>query len=690
VPVHGIEPLLLDPIGPNFGVRRGTPLPFGPTVRPGGVNFSIYARHADAVSLAIFAPGLAEPLVAFPLDPRYNRTGDVWHVFLKDVRQGAEFGWMMDGGRRGNPRLHRYDPEAVLIDPHARVVAGGEVWGRPATRRAFLTTLNFDWELDQPLNTPLADSIIYELHVRGFTRHASSGVEAPGTYLGLTDRIPYLKELGVTAVELLPVNEFDETENLNSNPFTGERLLNFWGYSSIGFFAPKASYAATGAAVRELKETIKRFHAAGIEVILDMVFNHTAEGDHRGPTLSFRGIDNATYYILDPETGAYKDFTGCGNTLNCNHPVVRELILDCLRYWVVEMHVDGFRFDLAAVLGRGRDGTVLLNPPLLEHLAADPILANTKLIAEAWDAAGLYQVGTFPAWGRWAEWNGRFRDDVRRFVRGDPGMVPALASRLSGSPDLYMATSRQPFHSINFVTCHDGFTLADLVSYDVKHNEANGEGNRDGTDANWSWNGGVEGETDDPDVAALRTRQMKNFLTLLLVSHGVPMILAGDEMGRTQRGNNNAYCQDNEISWVDWTPSERRDDLLRFTKLLIALRRTQPALRRADFDQDGTWFEFHGVGLGAPDWSEPSHSLAMLLPAIRGEAGDHIYIIANAYWEALRFQLPARAWRRAVDTFLPPPDDAVPPGAAVALDGARDYLVGPRSVVVLTAPRSGR
>ena len=678
---------LLELVGPGFAVRRGSPLPFGASVRPTGVNFAIFARHATSVSLAIFYPGDDDPLVAFPLDPRYNRTGDVWHVFLKDLRHGAAFGWLMDGRRGEHPRLHAYDPSVVLIDPYTRTLAGGEIWGKPGTRRAFLTSLNFDWELDQPLNTPLADSIIYELHVRGFTRHPSSGVAAPGTFLGLAEKIPYLKELGVTAVELLPVSEFDETENVNRNPQTGQRLSNFWGYSTIGFFAPKAAYSASGAVVREFKEMVKRFHAAGIEVILDMVFNHTAEGDHRGPTLSFRGIDNATYYILDPESGAYKDFTGCGNTLNCNHPVVRDLILDCLRYWVIEMHVDGFRFDLASVLGRGRDGSVLANPPLLEHLAADPILANTKLIAEAWDAAGLYQVGTFPAWGRWAEWNGKFRDDLRRFVKGDPGMVQALATRLSGSPDLYQAGGRQPFHSINFVTCHDGFTLRDLVSYIEKRNLDNGEENRDGTDANWSWNCGVEGETADPAVNELRTRQVKNFLTLLLVSYGVPMLTGGDELARTQRGNNNAYCQDNEVSWLDWRLDAGREDLLRFTRLLIAFRRTQPALRRQRYDQDGSWFEFHGVRLNEPDWSWHSRSLAMFLRAVPGEAGDAVYIIANAYWEPLRFELPRLAWRRVVDTSRPSPADIRPPGWAVSLDGALAYVAGPRSVVVLTAPR---
>ena len=435
---------------------------------------------------------------------------------------------------------------------------------------------------------------------------------------------------------------------------------------------------------------VKRFHAAGIEVILDIVFNHTAEGS-LGPTLSFRGLDNAIYYILDPLTGAYRDFTGCGNTLNCNHPVVRELIRDCLRYWVLEMHVDGFRFDLASVLGRGRDGTVLANPPVLERIAEDPILANTKLIAEAWDAAGLDQVGSFPSWGRWAEWNGRFRDDLRRFVRGDPGLVPRVAERLAGSADLYATSGREPFHSINFVTCHDGFTLRDLVSYDVKHNEENAEDSRDGSDENLSWNCGIEGDTGDPAVCALRLRQVKNVAALLFVSHGVPMLLAGDEFGRTQRGNNNAYCHDSPLSWIDWQLAEDNHDLLRFFRLLIALRRTQPALRRRSFElenPDGSpWLEWHGVHLGQPDWSWPSRSLAVFMRALKGQPGDHVYVIANAWWEPLDFELPPLAWRRVVDTSLPAPYDIAPPYGAPPVSDLGRYRADGRSVVVLTAPR---
>ena len=482
---------LLRILGPDFAVVRGHPLPYGATARRDGINFSIFSKHATGVRLVVSLPGDGDSVLELPLDPEYNRTGDVWHVLLKGLDPGVEYGYRLERSPNDEPIIHRYDPSKVVIDPYGKSVAGLEGWGRGTGRFGRLERLRsrvvdeeFDWGIEHPLRIPLADSVIYELHVRGFTRQPSSGVAHPGTYLGLVEKIPYLKELGVTAVELMPVTEFEECENLPRNPVTGERLLNLWGYQPVSFFAPKASYAAArgpSGALREFKEMVKAFHHAGIEVILDMVFNHSGEGDERGATSSFRGLDNATYYMLDPKTGRYLNYSGCGNTLNCNHPVVRFMILTALRYWVTEMHVDGFRFDLASILGRGRDGEVLPNPPLLETIAADPVMADVKLIAEAWDAAGLYQVGSFPSWGRWAEWNGRYRDDLRRFVKGDPGMVPYLATRLAGSSDLYRGSGRAPWHSVNFVTCHDGFTLRDLVSYNEKHNLENGEGNRDGT-----------------------------------------------------------------------------------------------------------------------------------------------------------------------------------------------------------------
>jgi glycogen operon protein len=550
----------------------------------------------------------------------------------------------------------------------------------------------FAWGEDQPLHRPLTDTVIYELHVRGFTKHPSSGVAHPGTFWGLVEKIPYLQELGITAVELMPVTEFEENDNLRVNPSTGEPLKNFWGYHPIALFAPRASYAATASVdgqVQEFKTMVQALHAAGIEVILDLVFNHTGEGDVRCPPWSYRGLDNSTYYHTDPTTGRYRDYTGCGNTLNCNHPVVCDLIIDCLRYWVVEMHVDGFRFDLAAVFSRGQDGTVLAQPPLVERIAADPILTQTKLIAEPWDAAGLYQVGTFPRWGRWAEWNDRFRDDIRRFIRGDAGMVPLLAARLVGSPDLYEASGVGPYHSINFITSHDGFTLVDLVAYNHKHNKANGEGEADGAHENYSWNCGVEGPSTCLEVSQLRVRQMKNLATLLLLSQGVPMILSGDEMGRTQQGNNNPYCHDNEISWVNWGNLPQHADLFRFFQLLIRFRKHHPILRRCRFDTSGlqqtAGIAWHGCRVGQPDWSWESRSLALHL--LGGSEDVDLFLMANAHWESLTFELPAssgqKQWYRFVDTSLEPPDDICQAGAEPSLADPQRYEVGPRTVVVL-------
>ncbi len=689
---------LLRILGPDFAVGRGHPLPYGATARRDGVNFSIFSKHATGVMLVISLPGETDSVFELPLDARYNRTGDVWHVLLKGLDPGIAYGYRLERIPNPEPRVHRFDPTKVVIDPYGKGVAGLEGWGKGAGRFGRLDRLRsrvvdeeFDWGIEHPLRIPLADSVIYELHVRGFTRHASAGVAHPGTFRGLIAKIPYLKELDVTAVELMPVTEFEESDNLPRNPATGERLRNFWGYQPVSFFAPKSSYAATGgpnAAIVEFKEMVKAFHHAGIEVILDMVFNHSGEGDERGPTFSFRGLDNATYYLLDPKTLRYLNYSGCGNTLNCNHPVVRFMILTALRYWVTEMHVDGFRFDLASILGRGRDGEVLPNPPLLETIAADPVMADVKLIAEAWDAAGLYQVGSFPSWGRWAEWNGKFRDELRRFVKGDPGMVRLLATRLAGSPDLYRGSGRAPWHSVNFVTCHDGFTLRDLVSYNEKHNLENGEKNADGHNDNLSWNCGEEGESSNPEVLALRRRQARNFLTLLFVSQGVPMILGGDELYRTQRGNNNAYCQDNETSWIDWNPRERERDLFRFVKHLLRFRRAHPSLRRRTFfedDPEGPAVSWHGLRLGKPDWGWDSHCLAMHLLARSGD--DDIYVAANAHWEAHAFELPrlppGKSWRRFVDTSHEAPEDAAEPGAEPLLPMQRTYPVGPRSTVVL-------
>jgi glycogen operon protein len=576
---------------------------------------------------------------------------------------------------------NRFDPKILLLDPYARAIAGGEIWGTPVTQWVSLVVADsFDWEGDRPLQIPLKDTVIYELHVRGYTVDPSSGVAHPGTFKGLIEKIPHIRSLGVTAVELLPVFEFGEMEKKPTNPKTGERLKNYWGYGPLGFFAPKASYSSRterGKTVLEFKEMVKAFHRAGLEVILDVVFNHTAERDATGPTTSFRGLDNTVYYAIHGDTKEYVNISGCGNTFNCNHPVARALIIDSLRYWVEQMHVDGFRFDLAAILGRDDNGDLLLGPSLIHDIEQDPLLADTKIIAEAWDM-GTHLVGGFP--GRWVEWNSFFRDDFRRFVRGDSGMVPAIATRIAGSSDLYKNGGRSPSNSINFITCHDGFTLYDLVSYNKKHNIENGEENRDGSDDNASANCGIEGPTEDQDVNALRARRIKTFFTLLMVSHGVPMILAGDEFCRTQQGNNNAYCQDNAISWTDWQLVERHGGVLRFVQKMVALRHGHPVFRRATFlsgrnnhggaAPDISW---HGLALGKPDWSENARCLAFMLagdevaaPEEKGgpnkeEKDCDFFIMVNGDKKERTFELSSPpeglAWFRLIDTGKPSPED---------------------------------
>jgi isoamylase len=698
-------------INTSFEFARGRALPLGATLERGGINFSVFSEHATGVTLVLYQPGAQEPIAEFPLDPGLNRTGHVWHAFVAGINPGIEYGYRLrrDRAWAGNwnaypdSLTHKFDPGLVLLDPYAkgcvRVAGAGPAAGaRDVVRRSVIVDTDFDWGHDQPLDYPLADSIIYELHVRAFTKHASSSVKAPGTFAGLTEKIPYLQSLGITAVELMPVVEFDEHDNPRTNPHTQLQLVNFWGYHPLSFFAPHLVYGSENtpdSTLREMKNMVTQFHAAGIEVILDVVFNHTGESGDGRRTSSLRGIDNAVYYLVDPITGAYRDYSGCGNTINCNHPVVRDFVLDCLRYWVTEVHIDGFRFDLASILGRGQDGAVLANPPLIERIAADPILAKTKLIAEAWDACGLYQVGDFPEGIRWTEWNGRYRDDLRNYLAGAPGMVPALATRLTGSADLYQAGGRAPYHSINFVTCHDGFPLADLVSYNEKHNEANGENNRDGSSDNYSWNCGCEGPTEDEEILRLRQRQARNFATLLMVSHGVPMLLFGDEMGRTQNGNNNLYCQDSELSWVDWSLAEENESLVRFFRQLIALRRAHRVLRRATFisgtEIPSIQIEWHGTKLAQPDWSLDSHSLAVhLSESEAGVALDHIYLITNAYWKPLRFdlpQIPGWQWARVVDTWAAPPFDIASPGEEPLL-AENSYSVHERSTVVLLGSRS--
>ncbi len=546
----------------------------------------------------------------------------------------------------------------------------------------------FEWDGDQPLRHPWSKTVIYEMHVRGFTIHPDSGVDHPGTYRGLMEKIPYLKTLGVTAVELMPVQEFNELSVTRRNPQTNQPLRNYWGYDPVAFFAPKASYSSSGGLGQqklEFKEMVRALHQGGIEVILDVVFNHTAEGNEQGPTLSFRGIDNTIFYMLADDKRYYKDYTGTGNTINANHPVVRNHILSALRHWVVEMHVDGFRFDLAAVLGRGRSGNVLSNPPLLERIAEDPILRDVKIIAEAWDAAGAYEVGSFSE-RRWAEWNGRYRDDVRRFWRGDEGTLGLFASRICGSADIYAKSGKGPEASINIVTCHDGFTLNDLVSYRDKHNEANGENNHDGTNQNFSENYGAEGDTADGRIESIRKRQIKNFLLTVLISRGVPMLLGGDEFRRTQSGNNNAYCQDNETSWYDWGCLKQHEDIFRFARSMIAFRRAHPILSKEQFytDAEIRWF---GPRKEPPNWSDPKcKTLACL---INEDGQDRLYLMFNAATEETEFSLPplplGYRWRLAAGTSPSTPQDLSEAGREALLESSTSYHLECQSSAILLA-----
>ncbi len=688
---------------------RGLSIPLGVTELAEGINFVLLCRHGTSVQLILFPLEGSEPFAEIDLDSRKIRTGDHWHVLVEGLPKIFRYGWRVDGPNDG---INRFDPKWVLLDPAATALSNGETWGKPATemmgkpghpgtgRRSLFIHRPYDWQEDVPLIIPLEDSIIYEVHVRGFTVHPSSMVAHPGTFLGLVEKIPYLKDLGITAVELLPVHEFDENDCPFTNPRTGEKNRNYWGYNTIAFSAPKAAYAATPAdqnQVKEIRQMVSALNEAGIEVVLDVVFNHTGEGDQRGRTYSFRGLDNELYYMLN-EKGEYYNFTGCGNTVNCNHPVVRELILTCLRYWIAEMHVDGLRFDLASIFGRDSSGKVLAEPPIVEMIVEDGVLADTKLIAEPWDAGGLYQVGRFPYGKRWSEWNGKFRDDVRRFWRGDLGMAGTLATRICGSADLYEPSGRKPVHSVNFITCHDGFTLWDLVSYNRKHNEANGESNRDGCQNNFSWNCGLEGPTRNQHIQTLRVRQAKNLLLTLFLAQGIPMLLAGDEFLRTQQGNNNAWCQDNEISWVDWTLAEKNADFLRFTKNLIALRRRHPVLRRRGFfhggGKDGALkpdIIWHGVKPQMPDFSHTSRTLSFSLDGMQSgrESDRDFYVAFNAYRQPVPFRIPdspsQRQWRRRIDTSLESPQDIVALDQGPVVDPGRRYLVPGHSALVLVS-----
>ena len=676
-------------------VSRGSPVPTGAFETPTGINFVLLSRHATAVSLILSEPCEGEIYAEIPLDPLLNRTGDHWHVRVDNLPEEFCYGYRVDGPKDNG---HRYDPRNILHDPSSRALSCGRPWGATGNlpRRSLMNRSMTERQTAISLRTPLDETIIYEVHVRGYTIDPSSGVRHPGTYMGLGEKADELKSLGITAIELLPVDEFDENDCNFVNPLTGEKLRNFWGYNPIAFCAPKAAYANNperSAPWHEFCAMVDRFHEAGIEVYLDVVFNHTAEGGEDGPTYSFRGVDNTLFYMLD-ERGRYLNYSGCGNTFSSEHPVVRNYVLDCLRNWAVDGQIDGFRFDLASVFGRDRHGNVLLEPPVINRISEDSLLRDIKLIAEPWDAAGLYQVGTFPGAGRWSDWNGRYRDDVRRFWRGDLDMTSALATRLCGSDDLFRG--RGPLHSVNYICCHDGFTLNDLVSYNAKHNEANGEGNRDGNDASWSWNCGAEGPTDNPAVLQIRSRQVRNLMTTLMVSQGVPMIMAGDEFLRTQHGNNNAWCQDNPISWVDWTLRDRNAGFYRFVKMIIALRKAHPALRRRTFFTGGSRGQppeifWHGTEPARPDFSAGSRSLAFALDGRRCDRPNVVdrdmYVAMNAWVEPLDFKIPAapsgRPWRRVVDTALPSPEDIVPDDEGPRVSVLQLYRVQPHSMIIL-------
>ncbi|MGO9393051.1 MAG: glycogen debranching protein GlgX [Desulfobaccales bacterium] len=704
-------PDYVEEVSEQTDVRVGLPLPLRTYASGEGVNFAFFSRHASRVRVELFDhPEDATAARVIDLDPARHRTGDVWHVWIKGIRPGQLYAYRVDGPYQPEDG-HRFNFHKLLLDPFATAISRLPTWEFGPARgydpslpdgdsglslvddagampKCVFAQEHFDWQEDCPPRHLWSETVIYETHVRGFTIHPSSGVAHPGTYRGLMEKIPYFQELGVTAVELMPVLEFNENQVTGINPQTGQPVRDYWGYDPVAFLAPKASYSSSGGVGQqklEFKEMVRAFHGAGLEVFLDVVFNHTAEGNEKGPTLCFRGIDNQIFYMLADDKRFYKDYTGTGNTINANHPVVLEYILTALRYWVVEMHVDGFRFDLASVLGRGRSGKLLANPPLLERIAEDPILRDVKIIAEAWDAAGAYEVGSFSEC-RWAEWNGQYRDDVRRFWRGDDGFLGLFAQRICGSADIYSKSGKGPESSINFVTCHDGFTLHDLVSYRQKHNEANGEDNHDGMSENFSENYGVEGETADGQIESIRKRQIKNFLVTLLISRGVPMLLGGDEFRRTQGGNNNAYCQDNETSWHDWSRLERHGEIFRFTRGLIAFRRAHPVLSKEQFytDAEIRWFGSQG---GLPNWTGPKEK--QFACQINEDEQCALFLMFNAGADAVDFDLPPllpeARWHLAVDTSHEGPQDLFAAGEEPLCEDPQTYHLSPRSIAILLA-----
>ena len=682
---HRLQPL--DEIA-GFQVRPGFYRTNGAVQGKGGVSFTISSHYATGCTLLLFHPREREPYARLPFPDNY-RIGSTYSMFVFGLKiEDFEYAYQFDGPY-DEAQGHRFDKNAILLDPYARAVTEQRVWGEKFEGehiyKARVVENNFDWGARKQLENKLEDLIIYEMHVRGFTMSPTSGVEARGTFEGIREKIPYLKELGVNAIELMPIFEFDEMDSAREH--VGRQLLDYWGYNTVCFFAPNTSYSSVQEHNHEgdeLKRLIRELHENGIEVILDVVFNHTAEGNDLGPTFSFKGIDNKIYYMLTPE-GYYYNFSGCGNSVNCNHPIVRQFIMDCLRYWVVEYRVDGFRFDLASILSRDQNGAPMDNPPLLENMAFDQILSGVKLIAEAWDAGGLYQVGTFPSWNRWAEWNGRYRDDMRRFLKGDDGMAPAAVARMTGSRDIYDPLVRGQSASVNFLTCHDGFTLYDLYAYNMKHNEANGWNNTDGDNNGNSWNCGCEGDAQDAQVEALRRRMIKNAFATLLCSRGPAMFYAGDEFCNTQNGNNNAYCQDNEISWLDWSRKEKYADVYAFAQFMIRFRKEHPVLRKPTRPAACGFADIsyhHGRAWNA-DCGNTARLIGLLY-AGQDDAGadDLVFVGVNTYWEKLGTSFPdapsGKRWMLVADTAR---EEALPINEPVA---AGRYDLAPRSVIVLT------
>ncbi len=681
----------------------GSPYPVGARLKSNGVNFSIFSRHATDVELFLFdSSDSLEPFQIITLHTEFNKTFYSWHVFLHDLPAGIWYTWRMDGPGDTSQSGLRFDKEKHLLDPTARAVSD-KLWQRNkacvagdnahTSMRSLVTDSSYDWEGDTPFSFKSENAIIYELHVGGFTRHDLSGVTHPGTFAALIEKIPYLKKLGITHVELLPVMAFDEQDVPRGTAALG--LKNYWGYSTHSFFSPHPGYCVTpenGTHLKEFRDLVKALHKAEIGIIMDVVFNHTSEAGEDGPVINFRGIGSSIFYHLDAyDKSKFRDYTGCGNTVNANHPVVANFIISCLEYWVREMHVDGFRFDLASAMARGENGEVLQDPPVLWGIELSEQLAKSKLIAEAWDAAGLYQVGSFPGY-RWGEWNGKYRDSIRRFLRGDRGMIAELATRLCASSDLYKHQGRLPVNSINFITCHDGFTLYDMMSYNHKHNLANGEDNRDGCNHDMSYNCGVEGKTDDPEILALRHKQVKNSFAILLLSQGVPMLLAGDEVLNTQQGNNNGYCQDNELTWFNWSLTEQNADMLHFVQQMIALRKRHKSLMRRHFltgeklgERPIPDIKWHGVELDKPQWQDPeSQVLAFTLAAVAANKEADLHIILNMSDSELIMELPViqeQKWNLAIDTALQFPFDTVIPEKQVAVKGF-SYAVQAKSVVV--------